>query len=316
MKKHSVVLVSIFIFICMLIVAYILTCCIYFVLDYFEEKKKETTQVEIVQEKKQTEENIINIPFNAPPELSYKSKLEIYDIRKNAVRKSIFNIPDYTPSAEVFSMIEGNKPWNSMKQCLYKSTGISDVDGPSEEGRYISNPELLVAIEYGFYRGKCEDKISQEEDYSTPEKITYNKEKNEIEVIYGGLPTCTTPKYFDWYTFKGLNARDLGYKYAFVDTRNSTFDIKFVRDINAGNSIVEFQDFIHVGGSCKHEGGCNNASPTQQPLLFYYPCNTEEPATLEDQTIYIKLWKNKPLNGFSKPDITEKIVFKKLRKTY
>ena len=52
MKKHSVVLVSIFIFICMLIVAYILTCCIYFVLDYFEEKKKETTQVEIVQEKK------------------------------------------------------------------------------------------------------------------------------------------------------------------------------------------------------------------------------------------------------------------------
>ena len=153
MKKHSVILVSIFIVICMLVVAYIVTCGIYFVLDYFEEKNKETQQLEIVQEKNQTkdvvidltqyyseevppkvevidlsnyktEENIINIPFNTPPELSYKSKLEIYDIRKNAVRKSIFNTPDYIPSAEVFSMIEGNKPWISMKQCLYTDTSF------------------------------------------------------------------------------------------------------------------------------------------------------------------------------------------------
>ena len=118
MKKHSVLLVSIFIIICMLLISYIITCGIYFALDYFKEKGKESPQIEIVQEKNQTEdvvidltkytdeqdesqnpnfdfsnypteENIINIPFNAPPELSYKSKLEIYDIRKNAVRKSL-----------------------------------------------------------------------------------------------------------------------------------------------------------------------------------------------------------------------------------
>ena len=41
-----------------------------------------------------------------PIPLSYKSKQEIYNIRKNAVKKSIFNYDYYEPSNEVFGQIE------------------------------------------------------------------------------------------------------------------------------------------------------------------------------------------------------------------
>lgn len=47
-----------------------------------------------------------NIYVAQPIPLSYKSKQEIYNIRKNAVKKSIFNYDYYEPSNEVFGQIE------------------------------------------------------------------------------------------------------------------------------------------------------------------------------------------------------------------
>ncbi len=339
MKKNPAIFVFIFMFICAALLAYAITCGIYFVKGYFEQKELERQeQIRIEKLKQEQAEKIrreriekqrkaraerqqrasetaerelnrIHIPFNNPSKLSYKSKEEIYELRKHYVSKSIFANPDYEPSDAVFGQIESNKPWNSMKQCIYRSTNLSDIDGISEEGRYINNPELLVGVEYAFYGDYCEDRKSEELLYSRPLGITYDKEQKEIEVLFGGLPYCTYNGK-TWYNFKGLNARDLGYKYAYIDKEKSTFDLKYVEQVNASNSIVELQDYIHVGGSCKHPGGCNNGSPNQPPLNFYYPCANGNAKVEKNQTIYIKLWKNRPNSQEDTPDITEKIVIR------
>lgn len=319
MKKNQILLVSIFIFLCMALISYFITCGIYAVLDYKKLKeiekaeaiKKEQLRIEKQKAEAEKKARLIKIPFNEPQNLNNKYKEEILLLRKIAVFKSIFGDKQYNPSYEVFGQIESNKPWNSMRQCRYDSTGLSHIAGPSEEGRYIENPALLVGVEYGFYGHSCEERKTYELPYSKPESITYDKKEKEIEVVYGGLPYCTANG--THYGFKGLNARDLGYKYVYIDKEKSTFDLNFVEKINASNSIHEFQDFIHVGGSCGHKEGCNNASPDQPPLNFYYPCTSRDnQKIIPNKTIYIKLWKNRPNSPQDKPDMTEKIVFKKV----
>lgn len=278
-----------------------------------EKIKREEKQVPINKNTQRETEQTQNvtIPVNQPIPLSYKTKQEIYEIRKNAIRNSIFQSLNYEPSEEVFGQIEDNKPWVSMKECKYKATGLSDIEGPSEESRFIINPELLVAVGYAFYGYSCEEKETKKLKSSIPSKIKYNKQKNEISVTYEGLPYCNSSN-LTWYSFLGLNARDLGYKYAYIDKSKSTLDIQFVEEQNIGNSIIEFQDFIHVGGSCSHKEGCNNASPNQPPLNFYYPCTEGNGEPIHGKRIYIKLWKERPQSPEQEADINEKIIFKTL----
>ena len=141
--------------------------------------------------------------------------------------------------------------------------------------------------------------------------MVYNKEKNVIDVTFVSLPYCTKEGK-TWYNLKGLNARDLGYKYAYIDREQSTYDINFVEDTNISNSIIEFQDYIHVGGSCGQESGCNNASPNQPPLNFYYNCGDNHKEYERNKTLHIKLWKNMPNSPAEPADITQIIRFKHL----
>ena len=301
MKKNPAIVVFIFMFICAALIAYAITCGIYFVKGFFEQKeierqeaiRQEQIRIEKIkkeaQERKRLQEqnqNAIGIIINEPVALSYKSKEEILKLRKHYVEQSMFANPDYEPSNQVFGEIESGKPWNSMKQCKYKQTDKSDIDGPSEESRYINNPALLVGVEYAFYDYYCGDRRTEEIPYSKPIKIKYFKDEKTMEVVFGGLPYCTE-KGRTWYNLKGINARDLGYKYAYIDKEKSTLDIEFVEETNASNSIIEFQDFIHVGGSCGHKGGCNNASPNQPPLNFYYSCAKDNGFWAKNKTIYI-----------------------------
>ncbi len=324
MNKKPTIFVFIIMFVCAVLLAYAITCGIYAVKGYVEQqeaKKQEKIrqeQIRIEKIKQQEEENrrrreqrrqnTKRIKFNEPTPLSYRSKEEIYKLRKNYIYSSIFSSADYDPSDEVFGQIESNKPWNSMRQCKYKKTQRSDFYGPSEEARYINNPALLVAPEYAFYDYYCGERSTEEVPYSRPLKITYFKDRNTIEIVYGGLPYCTQ-KGKTWYSLKGLNARDLGYKYAYIDKEKTTLDIDFVEETNATNSIVEFQDFIHVGGSCGHEGGCNNASPNQPPLNFYYSCDSDKKGYDRNKIIYIKLWKNRPTSPTEPADMVEILKF-------
>jgi len=249
---------------------------------------------------------VVDIPVNPPTTLSYKTKKEIYSLRTNFVQNSIFKNPAYKPSDEVFGNIESGKPWMSIDICKDLSTKLIRVDGPSEEARFINNPALLVAIEYPFtftnedVQDWCTDSVST----LIPQKITYHGNTKEIVVQYEKLP-FTTNGNNSFYTFNGLNARDLGYHWAYIDSEKSTYKVDFVNSDNISNQIVEFQNYIHLGSSCGHSSGCNNGSPRQTYLEFKED-NTEYNYT--GQEIYIKLWKSKPNSPSAKPDIVERII--------
>lgn len=251
--------------------------------------------------------DIINIKVNAPTELSYTTKEYVYNLRKKYLNQSIFEDKNYTPSEEVFGFIEDNKPWVVLGCCLNKEKGIIDVHGPSEESRFINNPSMLVAIDFPFPVNTTDKKESclNLTIAMVPTEITYQKSTKEITVTYEKFPYSTTGTQL-FYTFNGLNANDLGYKYAYVDKNKSTYIPKFTEEDNISSRVIEFQDFLHTGGSCGVAGGCTNGSPRQPYLEFSVPSKGYNiPAY-----VYIKLWKNQPASPYDTPDIVEKIVIK------
>lgn len=249
----------------------------------------------------------VNVPVNVPTELSGKSKKYIYKLRKNFVDASIFASSSYEPSESIFGQIEDGKPWVSFYACVNGSKQACKTDGPSEETRFINNPTMLVAIEYPFFSAStdvqfCTDPITNLQ----PSVIKYSKAKNEIVVIYDYLP-FTTNNNFSFYTFNGINARDFGYQYAYIDVAKSSYMPDFMSDSNMSTDIITFVNYIHVGGACRVEGGCNNGSPRQSYLEF--KANVTE-FKYQNREIYIKLWKERPASPAQKPDIVERIILK------
>ena len=259
-----------------------------------ENKKNDSTD-------KVRNKKYVNIFINNPIPLSYKTKEEVLNIRKDYVKKSIFANPDYEPSEQVFGGIEDNKPWISMNRCVKEAHDSSQIKGNSEESRDIVNPSVLISIDY-YYTYISRSKTLKE-SYCTypimPMQARFNKEDNYIEVIYMKLPF--NHQEFP-YQLKGVNAIDFGYKYAYVDVEKSDNIVNFTKETNISNTITELQDFIHLGGSCRVEGGCNNGSPLQENLLFL-PTNNKQGTTL-----YFKLWKDMPSSPSQEPDISEKMI--------
>lgn len=238
--------------------------------------------------------------------LSGKSKSDIYRLRRKYVAQSLFAKPNYQPSEEVFGGIVDGKPWIDANPCSIGSSRRQGTNSFSEESRFITNPNMLVAIEYPFSFSNqpsnwCEDSINQ----LVPKEINYSKENNEIIVVYNQLPFMAPVGNKWFYVFNGLNARDLGYKYAYVDNSKSTYKPHYTDSTNISNSVIEFQNYIHLGGSCGYESGCNNGSPRQTYLEFQ---DNFTEYKYKYREIYIKLWKNRPASKNSPADITERIV--------
>ena len=217
--------------------------------------------------------DVENITINSPINLSYKSKQEIYNIRKSYVEKSIFAKPDYEPSEEVFGGIVDNKPWISMDWSFaydYNNPEnyVIETNGPSSHSRSLINPSLPVFIDYPFAIPRVPEYVSE---YSimpllmVPVKAVYYKPQKEVDITYKKL---ITPKGEGGYQINAINARDMGYNYIFVDKNKSTYNIKYISNDNLSTSIKELTDFIHLGGSCKVSGGCNNWSITREDLQF------------------------------------------------
>lgn len=276
-----------------------------------KELSQKEVQKEAVQKPidKMTNDEDIDIGVNPLAELSYKTKDYVYDLRKKYVMDSIFSTPDYKPSEDIFGSIKSGKPWVKNTACSKTRGGASFIDGLSEESRFINNPTMLVAIEFPFTYPADEDDnalwCEKAAETMLPKKISFNGAKKEISVTYENLPFSTIGNHA-FYTFNGLNARDLGYEYAYIDKKQSTYEPKFTDSDNISNRVVKFQNYIHVGGSCKHSQGCNNGSPRQSYLEFkeeQYFDNVNS-----EREIYIKLWKEKPSSPSEKPDIVEKII--------
>ncbi len=245
------------------------------------------------------------ITVNQPIPLSGKSKSEIYKIRKNYVMSSVFANKDYVPSEDVFGGIVSGKPWISADVCIDTATNHLKITGPSEESRFINNPTMLVAIEYPYPVRYSDTKTCTGYNFEMiPKEITYSQSKKEITVKYYHLP-FTTNNNPSFYMFNGVNARDLGYKYAYIDNSKSTYKVNFIHPDNISTDVKEFQNFIHLGSSCGQEGGCNNGSPRQAFLEFK---SNETSYNYKYREIYIKLWKSLPKSSSEKPDMVERII--------
>lgn len=234
--------------------------------------------------------------------LSGLSKAEVYKLRKEAVAASAFAREDYEPSVEVFGGIESYKPWIAATACSDPNANGFDTKGPSEESRFINNPTALVAIEMPVIFGEKASWCTRDDTNMIMQKITHDDFNREVSVTYFNLPFKARSQAF--YAFNGINARDLGYPYMYVDMQRSTYKPTFTHDNNVSNQVAQLQNYIHVGSSCRVWGGCNNGSPRQTLLEF-----REDPIdSTQDREIYIKLWKEKPASVEDEPDMVERII--------
>lgn len=238
-----------------------------------------------------------NIPINPMSDFNNKTRNDIYKIRKNFVDESMFKNKKYRPSDEVFGQIADNKPWISIDALTCYGKGPNAHKGLSEESRYINNPTMLIGLDRVSFDDKPKSQCSVV-DYLMPVKINYSKDENMLKVLF------EVSKYRGdlgmEFLLKGLNAKDLGFKYAYADkTENIVF---LQQDTNISKDIQSFKDFIHLGTVCGVKGGCNNGSPFQKELnytVMRYPAS-----------IHFKLWKKKPKNKDSKEDINYLIILK------
>ncbi len=244
---------------------------------------------------------ITPLRINPTENYNYKTKEEIYEIRKQYVKTSLFATADYSPSSAVFGQIEDKKPWYGLKyqNCIHSVLGTQAATyGNSEESRFVNNPDNLVGILNGGYipKGDYRNKpfCTDSKLWLIPKKSEYNAETNTIETTY------FYPLDHSGFTMTGINARDFGYNFAHADKYSN---IEFTNSKNISNSISRFADFIHTGGSCKIEGGCNNDSPHQPELDFSF-------GGKHTARIHLKLWREQPQSPLDEADINYEIVIR------
>lgn len=243
------------------------------------------------------------IPVRAPVALSGASRQEVFNLRKEAVSESPFAQKDYRPLDAVFGQIVSGKPWYALNLCRGKDH--AQTEGLSEETRFINNPTALVALEPAVIFFTDTKDWCFKKDYNTiMQKIIFDGPNKEISVTYLDLP-LTKP-----YHLNGINARDLGYPFVYVDKKHSSYKISFIDKNNASTEVYEFRNYLHLGNSCGVAGGCNNGSPTQPKIQFTKdPSNSNKP-----REIYIKLWQKRPQSPQDTPDLVERIIILPKRK--
>lgn len=251
-------------------------------------------EAEIVMQVNVTKD-ITEFKVNDPIDFNYKTKAEIYEIRKKFVAESLFKHSEYKPSESVFGQITGGEEWVSLKYMYYR-TGESE--GLSEESRFINNPSALVMLDVPFndvtYR-----RYWGREMYMLPESIFYHKKGNVIKVTYSLRKFLNEihPNLKNSFLFRldDLNARDFGYPWVFVyDSEGITFKQNSIK-----SAPVKFRKFIHLGMSTGKPR--NNGSPRQEELEFRIDRLSSH--------IYMKLWRNKPSSSSEEADINVELTF-------
>ncbi len=242
-----------------------------------------------------------NIPINPMGELDFMTKKEVYDLRKGSVLQHKDLIKEgYEPSGAVFGAIEDKKPWWGIYGIYGLGRGQRSIEGPSEESRFLLNPYLLVGLceQYAYTTGVAPNDYPPV--YPKPMSIAWYADRSLEIITYdvhdhfsfvNGIHTDRGPQYkLDLIAY---NARDLRFNYLYVDTGKLDGIIWANREPKA----VAIAQYIHCGGSCGYEGGCNNMSPFQAELVIEL---TALPAKA-----YIRLWRENPktVDGPSDMDV-------------
>lgn len=249
--------------------------------------------------------DVVEVSLNDVVELDFKSKAEIYSMRKAYAQKhEELLLGDYFPSEAVFGAIEDGKPWWGLKGQLCNGNGAESIEGPSEEARFIANPFLLLGLDED--TGFVITGASCFPVYPRPLRLVWHPKESRAQVTYDMTRFYREKKMLGVDTgnrifmLDNLNARDFGFNYVYAVPALS----KGI-DVPAGSGIFtepsELKSYIHTGGSCGIQGGCNNRSPKQDHLHILQP---KPPASL-----YVKLWTNKPSSVEQTADFTYIIEF-------
>lgn len=234
------------------------------------------------------------IPVNNMEDLHFKTKQEIYDLRKQCVREHGNLISSYEPSEAVFGQIADRMPWWGIYGIYGQGPGERSIEGPSEESRFLLNPYLLVGLSErnAFTTAAPLDKTLA--FYPKPLRIRWQTGTSleTIEYIVTDHFLYVSDNHFYPTDQRKLlliayNARDLGFGYLYIDSDKS----EGVAWANGTSQAVAIRQFIHRGTSCGYPGGCNNMSPHQPEL--------EIDVNRTPAKAHIKLWKTYPrdVNG-------------------
>lgn len=257
----------------------------------------------------------ISIPLRKPITLNGLTRDEVLKLRKQAVdANSNLLLYRYEPMREIFGQIVDKKPWWGMAGTILYGAGSRSTIGVSEESRFILNPYLLVGINsatIGIFdpsKFKPNDLNSDSFPYFwSPDSLVFEPRNKRAYATYniqsylqaisgtGKLKAPIKPNHFSLVAY---NARDLGYRYIYLDTEESQ-NVKNSMDVD---QPVHISQMIHCGGSCGYPGGCNNMSPFIKEIDRCYL--TKVPAKA-----VIKLWKDRPYSS-QEPDFVYVVDFK------
>lgn len=249
---------------------------------------------------------------NPPSEFNNMRKDEILSIRKAYVKDSLFASDNYEPNERVFGAIQDYKPWWGTQKCRplnYTGDYHESIEGESKQSIQINNPNALVGLSSPYIPWDVEaneDFCNNEYSRFLPQSIKYSEKDKLIVAEY------EVSKNFPYIyvnisgeqirypiQLSGINALDFGYKYVYAfDTKN----ISMTYPNNVTENIEMFRDYIHVGGSCGYEGGCNNISPMQNDKMISVKALPAQ--------INLKLWKKQPRDKYQKADMYYRIIFK------
>ncbi len=269
----------------------------------------------------------VNIVLKQPIDLKGKTKDEILKLREEQLlwHWDVFGDEAYQPVPAILSAVDESRPWWGLDGEYHYGegwTGEQNIEGPSEESRFLLNPLLLVALvdlEAVTDILKVDDSTSNSEDrwdsnieekspdffpaYSGPRSLVWWPAQSRAEARYdagshfrdfmegeGASENLEERRMILWLT--AYNAQDFGFHWAYISLEHS-------QNVSHGNHLPEpfqLREFIHVGGSCGYPGGCNNASPFVKELCCFRVSHF--PAKVQ-----VFLWKDKPDSAETTPDM-------------
>jgi hypothetical protein len=244
----------------------------------------------------------VDLVIRPPFELDYYSKEEVLRLRKEAVAVYSGLIEgDYEPSESVFGQIEDGLPWWGIDGQFYYGNGEMSINGPSEEARFILNPYMLIAAEsYGMWDpGIIPEQVIHRSDftlYCEPSWLRWEPVNRRVELTYDA--DCVSSVDFRYFDLISYNARDMNMNYIYVSYADSTNIFKHP----APETAYKIPHYIHRGGSCGVQGGCNNMSPPTPEI------DALELRGLPAQVV-IWLWRDAPESVLSPADLVYVIQF-------
>lgn len=241
----------------------------------------------------------IDLSTVVPRELDGLTKAQVLQIRTVEVKKYPELLAgEYTPSEAIFGQVEDLAPWWGIEGQFRFGAGISSIDGPSEESRFILNPFLLVAPEFNdWFRGISNAEAAKLDLTCLPQSLTWWPKESRAEASYAA--SCIARRQKPEFDLIAYNARDMGLPYIYV----SYADSLNVTKTDAPAEPYANPQFIHRGNSCGYPGGCNNMSPSTPPIdgirLDGLPAK-----------VAVWLWRSKPRSIDVAPDFIFTVVFR------